>query len=57
MVLINGCMFLLVISHVFMHLVTHASIHKTHDEGRRKLLEPTPPRKVSMLKEHLHENF
>ena len=42
----NDCMFLLVISHIFMHLVTHASIHKTHDDEGQKFLEPTPPRKV-----------
>ena len=41
----NGCMFLLVISHFLIHVVTHASVHMTHDEGR-KFLEPTPPRKV-----------
>ena len=58
----NGCMFLLVINHVFMYLVTHASIHKTHavllsglNNGcmfllvinhDQKLPKPTPPCKV-----------
>ena len=41
----NGCMFLLVISHFLIHVVTHASVHMTHDEGR-KFLEPTCSHKV-----------